>query len=40
MSTRLLLRGGTLIDGKAAVPRPDAALLIEDGRIRAVGSRA
>lgn len=38
-STRLLLRSGTLIDGYGGPPRPDAALLIDDGRIRAVGAR-
>src|SRR3989442_3446100 len=39
-SMKLLLKGGTLIDGKASAPLPDAALLIEDGRIRSVGTRA
>lgn len=40
MATRLLLRGGTLIDGKAAAPRADTSLLIENDKIRAVGARA
>ena len=39
-SMALLLRGGTLIDGRGGAPRTDAALLIDEGRIRAVGSRA
>jgi imidazolonepropionase-like amidohydrolase len=38
--TRLLLRGGTLIDGRGGAPRTDAAVLIDEGRIRAVGARA
>src|SRR6266542_2780027 len=37
---RLLLSGGTLIDGTGAAPRADAALLIGDGRIRTIGARA
>lgn len=37
--TRLLVRGGTVIDGKGGPPRPDAAVLIEGDRIRAVGAR-
>jgi imidazolonepropionase-like amidohydrolase len=36
----LLLHGGTLIDGTGAPPRADAAVLVVDGRIRAVGVRA
>ena len=38
-SETLLLTGGTLIDGTGAPPRPDGAVLIVDGRIRAVGAR-
>lgn len=34
-----LLRGATLIDGTGAAPVPDAAILINDGRITAVGPR-
>lgn len=32
----LILRGGTLIDGKASAPVRDASILIRDGRIEAV----
>ena len=32
-----LIRNGTLIDGTGAEPLPDAAVLLEDNRIRAVG---
>lgn len=39
-SETLLLAGGTLIDGTGAPARPDGAVLIADGRIRAVGGRA
>jgi len=35
-----LLRGGTLIDGTGRPPRPNAAILIENGRIAAVGDAA
>ena len=34
-----LLLGATLIDGTGAAPVPDAAVLINDGRISAVGPR-
>ena len=33
----LLIHGGTLVDGTARDPRPDATLVIRDGRIAAVG---
>lgn len=33
----MLITGGTLIDGTGAAPLPDAAILIEGGRIKAVG---
>lgn len=33
----LLLKGGTLIDGTGSAPLPDAAVLIEDGKVAAVG---
>ena len=33
----LLIRGGTLIDGTGADPLPDAALLIDNDRIVALG---
>ncbi len=36
----LLLKGATLIDGSGSAPRSDMALLIEDGRISAVGASA
>lgn len=36
---RLVIAGGTLIDGTGAPPLPDAALRIEDGIITAVGRR-
>lgn len=36
----LVIKGGTLIDGTGAPPIPDAALLIEDGKIKAVGPQA
>jgi imidazolonepropionase-like amidohydrolase len=39
-SDTLLLAGGTLIDGTGAPARPDAAVLVVDGRIRAAGARA
>src|SRR3990172_3482769 len=32
-----LIRNGTLIDGNGGIPLPNAAVLIEDNRIRAVG---
>lgn len=35
----LVLDGGTLIDGTGADPIPDAVVVVEDGRIRAVGPR-
>ncbi len=35
--TFTLIRNGTLIDGQGGLPLPDAAVLIEDTRIRAVG---
>ena len=34
-----LFLGATLIDGTGAAPVPDAAVLINDGRISAVGPR-
>src|SRR3954454_22755397 len=34
----LLLTGATLIDGSGSKPRDDSAILIETGRIRALGS--
>ena len=34
---RLLIEGGTLIDGSGRSPVPDSAVLIEDGRITRVG---
>lgn len=40
MSESLLIRGGTLIDGTGAAPRPDTAVLIADGRITALGDEA
>lgn len=33
-----LIRNGTLIDGTGAAPLPNAGVLVEDGRIKAVGS--
>jgi imidazolonepropionase-like amidohydrolase len=36
---KILIRGGTLIDGKGGAPVSDGALLIEGERIRAVGAR-
>ena len=33
-----LIRNGTLIDGKGGAPIPNAAILIEDNRIKAVGA--
>ena len=36
----LVLRGGTLIDGTGRAPRPDAAIVIEDGRVEAVTAGA
>ncbi len=35
----LVLEGVTLIDGTGAPPRPDVTLLIQDGRIAAIGAR-
>ena len=35
-----LIQNGTLIDGTGAAPIPDAAVLLHDGRIEAVGRRA
>ncbi len=35
----LVLEGGTLIDGTGRAPVPDAVILVEGGRIRAVGAR-
>jgi len=32
-----LIRNGTLIDGNGGAPLPNAAVLVEDSRIRAVG---
>ena len=37
---RILIRGGTLIDGNGGAPVPDGALLVEGERIRAVGPRS
>src|SRR6516225_5222153 len=37
---RLALVGATVIDGVNARPLPDAVVLIENGRIAAVGTRA
>ena len=37
--TIALVRNATLIDGTGAAPLPDAAVLINDGRIEAVGAR-
>ena len=34
----ILVRGVTLIDGTGAAPRPDSSVVIQDGRIAAVGS--
>ncbi len=39
MTTQTLIANGTLIDGTGRAPLPDAALLVEDGRIVAVGTR-
>ncbi|MST34603.1 amidohydrolase family protein [Acidimicrobiaceae bacterium USS-CC1] len=36
--TRTLLRGGTVIDGTGAPPRPDTPVLLEEDRIVAVGA--
>jgi len=36
----LAVVGGTLIDGNGGAPLPDAVVLMEDGRFRAVGRRA
>lgn len=38
--TFTLIQNGTLIDGNGGTPLPDAAVLIENDRIRAVGRRA
>ena len=35
--TTILIDNATLIDGTGAAPLTNAAILIEDGRIRAVG---
>jgi imidazolonepropionase-like amidohydrolase len=37
---RILIRGGTLIDGNGGPPVADGAILVEGERIRAVGTRA
>jgi imidazolonepropionase-like amidohydrolase len=37
MSPSLAFVGGTLVDGTGAVPRPDAAVVIEDGRVEWTG---
>ena len=37
---RLVIRGITVIDGTGAPPRPNAAIVIEGDRIRAVGPAA
>ncbi len=37
---RLALAGGTLIDGSGGPPRPDAVVVIRDGKIETVASRA
>jgi imidazolonepropionase-like amidohydrolase len=39
MTTQTLIDNGTLIDGTGRAPLADAALLVEDGRIVAVGAR-
>jgi N-acyl-D-amino-acid deacylase len=39
MSEQLLIRGGTVVDGTGA-PRRDADVLIEDGRVAAIGEAA
>jgi len=36
----ILVIGGTLIDGSGAPPRPNDAILIQDGRFRTIGPRA
>jgi imidazolonepropionase-like amidohydrolase len=36
----ILIVGGTLIDGSGAAPRRNDAILLEDGRIRAIGASA
>ena len=33
-----LIRNGTLIDGNGGTPLPNAAVLIEDNRVKAVGT--
>lgn len=38
--TRILLAGGTVIDGTGAAPRPDTDVLVDGDRIRAVGPAA
>lgn len=40
MADPLLLRGGTVIDGTGAPPRPDTDVLLVDGRIATVGDGA
>ena len=39
MTTQTLIYNGTLIDGTGSAPQPDAAVLVEAGRIVAVGAR-
>ena len=39
-SATIAIVGATLIDGTGAAPVPDSAVVIEDGRIKAVGPRS
>ena len=40
LNERILIKGGTLIDGTGRTPIPDTAVLIEAGKIKAVGPPA
>ena len=40
LNDRILIKGGTLIDGTGRTPIPDTAVLIEAGKIKAVGPPA
>jgi imidazolonepropionase-like amidohydrolase len=40
MADSVLIHGGTVIDGSGAAPRPGEAVLLAEGRIAALGSRA